>query len=67
MSEQQKNKLKTRSTRREVLHEVFQTYPFYNSLILMGLWKTTGGLGKNKKKANFEEWKITTPNVWLVD
>ena len=33
----------------------------------MGLWKTTGGLGKNMKKANFEEWKITTPNVWLVD
>ena len=54
MSEQKKNKLKIRSTRREVLrevlHEVFQTYPFYNSLILMGLWKTTGGLGKIRKK-----------------
>lgn len=33
----------------------------------MGLWKTTGGFGENKKKANFEEWKITTPNVRLVD
>jgi len=33
----------------------------------MGLWKMTGGLGEKKKKANFEEWKITTPNVKLVD
>ena len=31
----------------------------------MGLWKTTGGLGKNKKKANFEEWKTTTPQCMV--
>ena len=59
MSEQKKNKPKIRSARgevlgevlREVLHEVFQAFLFYNSLILMDLWKTTGGLGENMKKA----------------
>ena len=33
----------------EVLHEVFQAFPFHNSLILSSLVKTTGGLGKKMK------------------
>ena len=43
---------------REVLHEVFQAFPFYNSLILNDLWKTTGGLGRYLKNSQFTiDWK----------
>ena len=45
----------------EVLREVFQAYPFYNSLILRSLGKTTGGLGEKQEKGIFEDWKTTNP------
>ena len=48
---------------REVLREVFQVFPFHNSIILNDLWKTTGGLGKKienwRLKREYEDWKIT--------
>ena len=47
----------------EVLGEVFHAFPFHNSLILRDLWKTTGGLGDNKRKSKFEDWKIINPCV----
>ena len=35
---------------REVLREVFQAFPFHNSLILRNLRKTKGGLGEKQEK-----------------
>ena len=42
---------------REVLGEVFQAFPFYNSLILRSLRKSTGGLGKK-----IENWRLKIEN-----
>ena len=46
---------------REVLGEVFQAFPFYNSLILRSLRKSTGGLGKK-----IENWRLKIHHRHLI-
>ncbi|MBQ1581030.1 MAG: hypothetical protein II107_00995, partial [Prevotella sp.] len=40
---------------------VFDTFTFYNSLILRSLRKTTGGLGEKQKNANLKIEKSQIP------